>query len=111
MVQYALKILVTVAVIVLCAQIGRRYPSLAGLIATMPLTGLLVLMWLYADNPGDKALMVGYTRGVLFGIVPSILFYLTALVCFNRGMGLGATLGVSFGVWLAGAFLHQLFLG
>jgi uncharacterized membrane protein (GlpM family) len=106
--QYTIKLLVTVAVIVAATAIGKKYPSLAGLIATMPLTGLLVLLWLYADSPGDKVLMVGYTRGAIFGIVPSIMFYLTALVCFTRGMSLAWTLSASFAVWLAGAFVHQL---
>jgi uncharacterized membrane protein (GlpM family) len=107
-VQYTLKLLITVGIVILSAQLGKRFPSLAGLIATMPLTGLLVLLWLYADNPGDRALMVGYTRGAIFGIVPSILFYLTALVCFVRGMSLAGTLAASFAVWLAGAVLHGL---
>jgi uncharacterized membrane protein (GlpM family) len=106
--QYALKLLITVAIILLSAQIGKRFPSLAGLIATMPLTGLLVLLWLYSDNPGDQALMVGYTRGALFGIAPSIMFYLTALFCFTRGMSLAGTLSASFAVWVAGALIHQL---
>jgi uncharacterized membrane protein (GlpM family) len=102
--------MVTVGIILLAAHIGKRFPSLAGLIATMPLTGLLVLLWLSADNPGNSALMAGYTRGALFGIVPSVMFYLTALVCFTRGMSLTATLGASFAVWLFGAVVHQALL-
>jgi hypothetical protein len=108
--QYAIKLLVTVAIVLAAAAVGRKLPSLAGLIATMPLTGLLVLLWLYADNPGDRALMVGYTRGAIFGIIPSVMFYLTALVCFTKGMSLAWTMSLSFAVWLAGAFVHQLVL-
>jgi uncharacterized membrane protein (GlpM family) len=107
-VQYTLKLLVTVGIVILATQVGKKFPSLAGLIATMPLTGLLVLIWIYSDNPGDRDLMIGYTRGALFGIVPSILFYLTALACFLRGMSLAGTLSVSFGVWVAGAVIHQM---
>jgi hypothetical protein len=79
--NFAIKLAVTIAVIVLCTQIGRKLPSLAGLIATMPLTGLIVLMWLYFDNPGNYDLLVNYTKGALWGIFPSILFFKSISHC------------------------------
>lgn len=108
--QFMLKLVITVAIVIISAQIGKRFPSLAGLIATMPLTGLIVLMWLYSDNPGNMGIMVEYTRGALWGIVPSILFYLAVLICFRRGLNLTGALGVGFGVWMIGAMIHQTFL-
>jgi hypothetical protein len=72
--QFIIKLLLTNIIIIFCAQIGKKHPSLGGLIATMPLTSLLVLVWLQMDSPGDFRLMTGYTRGVLWGIVPTILF-------------------------------------
>lgn len=108
--QFALKLLISVAVIVLCTQIGRRAPSLAGLIATMPLTGLIVLVWLYSDNPADFKLMSNYTKGALWGIGPSILFFVTAYLCFRKHLSLGLVLSAGFAVWLIGAFVHQWLL-
>lgn len=108
--QFALKLLISVAVIVLCTQIGRRVPSLAGLIATMPLTGLIVLVWLYSDNPADFKLMSNYTKGALWGIGPSILFFVTAYLCFRKHLSLGLVLSAGFAVWLIGAFVHQWLL-
>jgi len=51
--RFLIKLLISVGIIVFCTQIGRRLPSLAGLIAVMPLTGVIVLLWLYSDNPGN----------------------------------------------------------
>jgi len=61
----AIKLLVSVCVIVLCTQLGRKAPTMAGLIAVMPLTGLIILVWLYLDNPGNLDLMTSYTKGAL----------------------------------------------
>jgi uncharacterized membrane protein (GlpM family) len=108
---FLVKLLITNAVIVLCVRIGHRYPSLGGLIATMPLTSLAVLIWLWSDHPGDYRLMNGYTAGVLWGIIPTVLFFVTALFCFRRELPLAVTLAASFATWLAGAALHQWFLG
>jgi uncharacterized membrane protein (GlpM family) len=76
----------------------------------MPLTGLIVLVWLYLDNPGNFALMTDYTKGVLWGIIPTILFFLVAFVCFQKQLPLWMVLCASFAVWLIGAFFHQWLL-
>jgi uncharacterized membrane protein (GlpM family) len=105
--QFIVKLLLTNVVIIFCAQIARRSPSLAGLIATMPLTSLLVLFWLHMDNPGDYRLMTGYTRGVLWGIIPTILFFAAAHACFRRHLPFSLALAAGFGIWMAGAVIHQ----
>ncbi|MHC4240569.1 MAG: DUF3147 family protein [Planctomycetota bacterium] len=86
--RFVVKLLISIAVIVFCTQIGRKLPTLAGLIAVMPLTGLVVLVWLYLDNPGNFGLVSDYCRGALWGIVPSILFFLVAFACFRRQLSL-----------------------
>lgn len=107
MLRFAVKLLLSVGIILLATQIGRKAPTLAGLIAVMPLTSLLVLLWLYWDHPGDFAIMTDYCSGALLGIVPTVLFFLMALVCFRRHLPLWAVLCASFAVWLLGAFVHQ----
>jgi len=108
--QFLVKLLVSVVIIVFCGQIGRKLPTLAGLIAVMPLTGLIVLIWLYTEAPGNFNLMTEYTKGALWGIVPSILFFLVAFMCFRRQLSLWIVLCASFAVWLIGAFIHQWLL-
>ena len=108
--RFAIKLLISVCVIGFCAGIGRRLPTLAGLIAVMPLTGLIVLIWLYLDNPGNFNLMTDYIKGALWGIVPSVLFFLVAYLCFHKCLSLWIVLCASFAVWLVAAFIHQLLL-
>ena len=107
MLRFIVKLVVSICVIVFCTAIGRKAPTLAGLIAVMPLTGVIVLIWLYTDNPGDFGLMADYTSGALWGIVPSILFFLTAFFCFRKQLSLWIVLCASFAVWLIGAAVHQ----
>ena len=108
--RFFIRLLISVCVIAFCAQIGRKLPTLAGLIAVMPLTGLIVLLWLYSDNPGNFNLMTDYTKGALWGILPSILFFLVALICFRKQLALWIVLCASFAVWLIAAFVHQWLL-
>lgn len=108
--RFFIKLLISLCVIVLCTQIGRKLPTLAGLIAVMPLTGAIVLVWLYLDNPGNFRLMTDYNKGALWGIVPSILFFLAAFICFRKQLQLWIVLSASFAVWLIAAFIHQWLL-
>jgi uncharacterized membrane protein (GlpM family) len=104
---FLVKLLAANIIIVVCVQLGKKYPSLGGLIATMPLTSLLVLIWLHLDRPGDFRLMTDYTRGVLWGIIPTILFFAAAQYCFRRQLPFSLALSAGFAVWFGGAVVHQ----
>jgi len=70
----------------------------------------LVLVWMYLESDGDAGIMQQFTKGALWGIVPSILFFIVALLCFKRGLPLTIVLVSSFGAWLGAALVHQWFL-
>jgi hypothetical protein len=77
------------------------------LIGVMPLTCTLVLAWEYLENLGAPGIMTGFAKGALWGIVPSILFFLVALLCLKMGFSLTIVLLSSFAGWLLAAVVHQ----
>jgi len=105
--QTLVKVVISVVVILAATAIGKRLPSTAGLIGVMPLTGALVLVWMHLENRGDPEVMQNFAKGALWGILPSILFFLVAFFCFKKSLSLPMVLVASFGVWLAAAFVHQ----
>lgn len=111
--RFVIKLLISVCFIAFCTWIVDKHKltTLAGLIAVMPLTGLVVLVWLSLDNPGDFNVMTSYSKGALWGILPSILFFLVAFLCFRKQLPLWIVLFASFAVWFVGAFIHQWLLG
>lgn len=108
--QFALKLIIANGTILLCVWLGKRFPALAGLIATMPITTLIVLLWLHHDNPQGREQLGTYVGGVFFGVIPTMLFFGTAWLCLKAGCPLPATLLAGFVVWLAAATVHQLIL-
>lgn len=105
--QVVIKAIISVAIIILATEIGKKIPSAAGLIGVMPLTGALVLVWLYLETKGDSIAMQNFTRGAIWGILPSILFFLVALFCFKRNFQLPVVLIFSFTAWIGAAIIHQ----
>ena len=108
--QLFIKVALSVVIILAATAIGKKLPTTAGLIGVMPLTGALVLVWMYLESEGDAGTMQQFTKGALWGIVPSILFFVVALLCFKRGFPLSIVLVSSFGAWLGAALVHQLLL-
>ncbi len=105
--QLLIKIGLSLIIIVAATSVGRKWPSAAGLIGVMPLTGALVMVWMYLENKGDDQIMQGFAKGALWGILPSLLFFLVALFCFKKQLPLPVVLISSFGIWLLAAAVHQ----
>jgi len=106
----AIKAAITLGVVLGCTFLGRKVPSLAGLIAVMPLTGLLVLFWIHHENSGASDTLLRYTRGALWGILPTILFYAVALVCLERRLSFAVSLLAATAVWILAAVVHQVII-
>lgn len=105
--MFVAKLLLSNLLIVTCVLVGRRWPGLGGLLATMPLTSLIVLIWLYNEEPAAAQRLDNYIRGVVWGIGPTVAFFVAMLVCLRRGMGFPPALGIAGLAWLAGAGLHH----
>ena len=105
--QIVIKIAFSLAIILVATGIAKKLPSLAGLIGVMPLTGALVLVWVYLENKGNPHIMQDFAKGALWGILPSILFFLVVFFCLRKEFPLPLVLCAGFSVWLAGAVVHQ----
>jgi len=103
---FLVKVLVSALIIAGVSELAKKLPSLGGLIAAMPLTTLLALIWLYADT-GDYQLAATFTRSVLFAIIPTIFFFITAHLLFRRGVPFSMILVISFAVFALAAVVHQ----
>jgi F0F1-type ATP synthase assembly protein I len=106
---FLVKIIVSALIIAGISELAKKLPSLGGLIAAMPLTTLLALIWLYAET-GDYQLAHTFTRSVLFAIIPTVFFFITALTLFKRGTPFILVLLMSFVIYIGAALVHQHFL-
>ncbi len=106
---FLVKLFVSAFIIAGVSELAKKLPSLGGLIAAMPLTTLLTLIWLYADTK-DYQLAASFTKSVLFAIIPTIFFFITALFLFRRGVPFVWILILSFSVFAVAAAIHQTYL-
>lgn len=108
--QFTLKIIFTLIVILFATEMGKRYPHLGGLIATMPITTLLVLLWLKHETGTNYYVLTKFTQGVIFGIIPSIFFFIVLYFCFKNALSFYISLAIALITWGVGAFIHHYLL-
>ncbi len=105
-----LKGIVSAAIIVALSELARRHAILSGLLAAMPLTTLLVILWIYVDTR-DVATIARFSGAVLWALIPTAFFFVALVVALRKGMAFWPALGLSMMVWLVGAALHLWLLG
>ena len=70
-----LKILITALIVVVVSEISRRSTIIAGLIASIPLTSLLAIIWIYFET-SDLVNIKNLSSNILLMIPPSLTFFI-----------------------------------
>lgn len=101
------KIVVSGLIIGLVTEISKKYTIAGGLIAAMPLTTLLAIIWLYVETK-DLSLIGEFSRSVFWGIFPALMFFLPAMFLFKKEANFFVVLTICFLSFGVGAFFHHM---
>ncbi|MFL6721312.1 MAG: DUF3147 family protein [Sphingomonas sp.] len=82
------------------SEIARRYPGWGGLVASLPLTSLLAMVWLYRDS-GDSEQVAVLTASIFWFIIPSLPLFLTLPWLLRSGLGFWAAMAIGVAGTLA----------
>lgn len=97
MLQYAIKILITAALVVAVSEAAKRSSAFGALLASLPLTSLLAFLWLYADT-SDVQQVARLSRSIFWYVLPSLVLFLALPALLTRGVGFWPSLGVAVGL-------------
>ncbi len=82
MLQYALKVALSVIVIVAVSELSKRETWWAALLASLPIVSLLSIIWLYTET-GDTAKVSALSWGILWLVLPSLAFFVVLPLLLN----------------------------
>lgn len=94
MMQYALKIVLSTAVIVTVVELAKRSSFWAAALTSLPLTSLLAFVWLYLDT-GDIDKVATLSDGIFWLILPSLVLFIVLPLLLRSGLGFWLSLGVA----------------
>ena len=100
------KVLITALLVLGISELAKRNTLAGALLASLPLTSLLALIWLYRDS-GDAMQAAELARGIFWLVLPSLAFFIVFPAGVRAGWtfwtamcaGIGATL-VAYGAML-----------
>jgi len=94
MLYYILKFSVSALIIVLISEIAKRHSGFAALIASLPLTSLLAIVWMHVDG-AESSQIAALSSQVFWLVLPSLLLFLLLPMLLRYGLGFWLSLGLS----------------
>ena len=92
--HYALKIGLSALILVAVAEVAKRSTFWAAALASLPLTSLLALIWLYLDT-GDVQKVAALAGGIFWLVLPSLLLFVLLPLLLRHGWEFWLALAVS----------------
>src|SRR3569623_1015144 len=93
MFPFIAKAAISGVIAALVAEIARRYPGWGGLVASLPLTSILAMIWLWRDT-GDRMQVAALSGSILWFILPSLPMFIVLPALIRSGLGFWASLGL-----------------
>ncbi|WP_068076404.1 DUF3147 family protein [Novosphingobium lentum] len=99
--QLAIKALVSGVLIAAASEAARRNPGWGGLIASLPLTSLLAVVWLWRDTH-DPARAADFMAGTALYVIAALPAFGVMAAMLKKGVGFAPSLTVACIVAMAG---------
>ena len=86
MLYLIIKAALSGVIVAAVSEIARRYPGYGGLVASLPLTSLLAMIWLYRES-SDPERVAELSVSTIWFIVPSIPLFIALPLLIRSGIG------------------------
>ena len=93
MLYLLIKAALSGAIVAAVSEIARRYPGWGGLVASLPLTSLLAMIWLFRET-GDPERVAELSVSTIWFFVPSVPLFIALPVLIRSGLGFWASLAL-----------------
>ncbi|MFZ5637207.1 MAG: DUF3147 family protein [Pseudomonadota bacterium] len=107
--QFAIKIGITVALVLLASALAKRPGYMGALVASLPVTSLLVLGWLYVDTH-DPRRVADTAMGIFWFVLGGLPFFVVLAVALRQGLHVGVSFAMAAAAGFAGVTLVQWLL-
>ena len=107
--NFILKIAMTSVIIAGVSEIAKRFTLFASIIASLPLTSVLAMIWLYRDT-GDVQKIIDLSHGIFWAVLPSLIFFLILPLLLKSGVKFGMAMLISSAVMFVAYTIYVLIL-
>lgn len=95
--------------ITIVSEVSKKTGYLGGFIASLPITSMLALFWLYNDTKNSDK-VAELSIGILLFVIPSMVFFIVLPILLKRELNFYLALIISSGIMVSGYALFSLIL-
>jgi hypothetical protein len=106
---YICKVVVSALIIVAISEVAKRNSGFAALVASLPLTSLLAIIWLRFEG-AELTQIAGLSQQIFWLVLPSLVLFLLLPLLLRYGMTFWLSLGLASAATVACYFLMILLL-
>jgi len=88
-----IKAAISGIIVAAVSEIARRYPGWGGLVASLPLTSLLAMLWLWRDT-GDKLRIADLSISTFWFFLPSVPLFVALPLLLRSGLGFWLSMAI-----------------
>ena len=107
--QYFIKILITAILVVAISELSKRLTFIGAILASLPLTSILAIVWLYRDTH-DTQKIIDLSSNIFWAVLPSLIFFLVLPLFLKNGVHFTASLIYSIVIMFASYSLYAFIL-
>ena len=85
MLEYSLKVLATSILVVAASEAAKRNTLLGAILASLPLTSLLAMVWLWAGTK-DPEKVAALANGIFWLLLPSLAILIALPLLLRKGV-------------------------
>jgi hypothetical protein len=102
---FLLKVLISALIIAAASEVARRDAPLAAILASLPLTSILAILWFYHDTHNGQ-LAGELATQIFWAILPSLLFFIAFPLLLKTGLRFSLSLILSIGIMIVGYTIY-----
>ena len=91
------------------SEIGKRFSWIAAILASIPLTSVLALCWLYFETKSVEK-VANLSKGIFWAVLPSLIFFVALPILLNAQVSFCWSMVVSIAITASGYFFYALVL-
>lgn len=103
--QLLIKFMLSAALIVSVSEIAKRFSWIAAILASLPLTSIVALCWLYFDTR-DVEKVSALSKGIFWAVLPSLVFFIALPLCLSTKLPFWWSMGLSIVVTALAYFVY-----
>lgn len=97
---FVFKVLLTAVLVAAISELGKRSTLAGALLASLPLTSVLALVWLYRDT-GSAQQAAALAGGIFWLVLPSLAIFVVFPLAVRAGWAFWPALGSGIAATLA----------